>query len=572
MEKRWIALSPDQEKVRLLVSELGISQFLAGLLVNRGFSQPESAMAFLNPRLEMLHDPLLMKGMKAALERIASALERSEKILIYGDYDVDGITSTVILRRALEMLGCEVDYHIPLRLEDGYGFKNEVLESAAASGVKLVVSVDCGIRELEACRLARDLGMDVIVTDHHLPGDELPEVASILNPKQPGCDYPDKNLAAVGVVFKLVQALFESRDRSSVVPHFLKIAAIGTVADMVPLIGENRVIVRYGLSGLSEPHNLGLQVLLDGAGVGKVVGNFDIGFKIAPRINAFTRMGGGGEIVDLFSVDDRGAALSIVDEMNRRNIERRQEETRILTEIEGMLEASPELADPGFMVVAGEGWHRGVIGIVASRLVERFHKPALVISLGEIRNQGSARSIPGFHILEALEHCKSYLERFGGHAQAAGITLKQDFADPHGLSRFKECLESYASSKLAEADMEPVLRIEEFLEIDDVNFERCADLERLSPFGIGNPFPILGTRNLPISAGPWVLKEKHLKFRSNGAGLPLDVIWWQNGERAANLGTGDTLDVVYTLSRDTYRGREKLLLTLQDLREVEPGA
>jgi len=568
VEYRWVPLLPDQEKVRLLVSELNISQFLAGLLVNRGFSQPESAEAFLNPSLKMLHDPMLMKGMTAVLERVDIAQERGEKILIYGDYDVDGITSTVVLRRALEMLGCEVDYHIPLRLEDGYGFKNEVLESAAASGVKLVISVDCGIRELEACRFARDLGMDVIVTDHHLPGDELPEVTAILNPRQPGCDYPDKDLAAVGVAFKLVQALFESRDRPSVVPHFLKIVAIGTVADMVPLVGENRVIVRYGLSGLSEPHNLGLQVLLDGAGVGKVVDNFDIGFKVAPRINAFTRMGGGGEIVDLFSVDDRAAALSIVDEMNRRNIERRQEEARILTEIEGMLEVNPELLDPAFMVVAGTEWHRGVIGIVASRLVEKFHKPALVISIGEDRNQGSARSIPGFHILEALEHCEGYLERFGGHAQAAGITLKQGFTDQHGLSQFKERLESYASSRLGEADMEPVLRIDEFLEIGDVNFERCADLDRLSPFGIGNPFPILATRNLPISGGPWVLKEKHLKFRSNGAGVPLDVIWWQNGDRVANLGTGDTLDVVYTLSRDTYRGREKLLLTLRDLREV----
>jgi single-stranded-DNA-specific exonuclease len=558
---------PDQEKVRLLVSELGISHFLAGLLVNRGFSQPESAEAFLNPCLEMLHDPMLMKGMTETLERIARALEHSEKFLIYGDYDVDGITSTVVLRRALEMLGGEVDYHIPLRLEDGYGFKNEVLESAAASGVKVVISVDCGIREIDACRFARDLGMDVIVTDHHLPGDELPEVTSILNPRQPGCKYPDKNLAAVGVVFKLVQALFESRDRKAVVPHFLKVVAIGTVADMVPLIGENRVIVRHGLSSLSESHNLGLKALLDGAGVGKVVDNFDIGFKVAPRINAFTRMGGGGEIVDLFSVDDRGAAVSIVDEMNRRNMERRQEESRILAEIGEMLEERPELADPGFVVLAGEGWHRGVIGNVASRLVERFHKPALVISLGEDRNQGSGRSIPGFHILDALEHCESYLERFGGHAQAAGLTLKQDFTEEESFCQFKECLQSYAASKLGEVDMEPVLQIDEFLEIGDVNFERCADLDRLSPFGIGNPFPVLATRGLPISAGPWVLKDKHLKFRSDGVGVPLDVIWWQNGERAANLGRGDTLDVAYTLSRDTYQGREKLLLTLQDLEE-----
>jgi single-stranded-DNA-specific exonuclease len=558
---------PEPEKVGLLVSELGISPFLAGLLVNRGFSRPESAEAFLNPRLDMLHDPMLMKGMAETLGRIASALEHGEKILIYGDYDVDGITSTVVLRRALEMLGGEVDYHIPLRLEDGYGFKSEVLESAAASGIKLVISVDCGIREVEACRFARELGIDVIVTDHHLPGDELPEVTSILNPRQSDCEYPDKNLAAVGVVFKLVQALFESRDRKSVVPHFLKVVAIGTVADMVPLLGENRVIVRHGLSSLSESHNLGLKVLLDGAGVGKVVDNFDIGFKVAPRINAFTRMGGGGEIVDLFSVDDRSAAVSIVDEMNRRNMERRQEEARILTEIGEMLEERPELADPGFVVLAGEGWHRGVIGNVASRLVERFHKPALIISLGEERNQGSGRSIPGFHILEALEHCESYLERFGGHAQAAGLTLKQDYTDEKGFCQFKECLQSYAAVRLVAADMEPVLQIDGFLEIGDVNFQRCADLDRLAPFGIGNPFPVFATRSLPISAGPWVLKGKHLKFRSNGGGTPLDVIWWQNGERAANLGRGDTLDVAYTLSRDTYQGREKLLLTLQDLQQ-----
>ncbi|UCF37019.1 MAG: single-stranded-DNA-specific exonuclease RecJ, partial [Acidobacteriota bacterium] len=429
----WVPHNPSAEKVENLVLELGISRLLAKLLVNRGVDEPDEAMEFLEPDLSSLHDPHLMKGMDQVLARVTEAIGRREPILVYGDYDVDGITSTVVLRRALEMLGGQVEYHIPMRLEDGYGMKKKVIRDAFDRGVKLVISVDSGIRDFEVCEYAKTLGLDLIVTDHHLPADELPDAYAILNPKQPGCHYPEKDLAAVGVVLKLVQALFEREGRSEVIPHFLKVVAIGTVADMVPLRGENRVIVKHGLEALSDPKNLGLQTLLAGSGVGAEVTHVDIGFRIAPRINAFTRMGGGGEVVDLFSSRDPAAAVEIVDEMNRSNRARRQEEDRILREVEEMVHQEPGILDRNFLLVTGEGWHRGVIGNVAARLVEKYYRPTLVISLGKRRSQGSGRSIPGFHLLEALDQVAGSFEKYGGHAQAVGCTLRAECQKPSDI-------------------------------------------------------------------------------------------------------------------------------------------
>ncbi len=565
MVYRWRSLSPDREQVEVLMRELGLSRLLASLLINRNLSEPGEIEHFLSPRFEDLHDPYRMKGMVETVARLIRAIEGREKILVHGDYDVDGITATVVLRRALEMLGARVDYHIPHRLDDGYGIKPEVLKRAADAGVGLVISVDCGTRDFEVADYARELSLDLIVTDHHLPADRLPSASIILNPRQPGCPYPDKNLAAVGVVLKIVQALFERYDRSSVVPHFLKVVAIGTVADMVPLTGENRIIVKLGLSALSETCNVGLQALLTGAGIGGRVNHVDVSFRLAPRINAFTRMGGGQEIVDLFSVRNPVEAAAIVQEMNRKNVERRLEEDRILAEIESEAAVEPD-GGSDFIVIGGWAWHRGVLGNVASRIVQRHHRPTLILSLTKQGAQGSGRSIPGFHLLQALEHAASFFDRFGGHAQAVGCTLKPEYCNPAGLAELRQVLKAYASEKLSADLLQPEILIDYNVPVDTLSFSMCSDLERLAPFGIGNPVPVFASSDLVISGGPWVLKEKHLKLTARANGTPVDVIWWRNGQRAGQFAVGQSVQAVYTLSREEFRGDEKLLLTVKDLR------
>jgi single-stranded-DNA-specific exonuclease len=535
-------------------------------LINRDISEPEQAWAFLNPQLSDLHDPYLMKGMDKTVARLFQAIEKKERILVYGDYDVDGITSTVLLKRALEMLGGQVGFHIPHRLEDGYGFKAEVISNAHSEGYGLVISADSGIREFEICAQARDLGLDLIVTDHHLPDTELPPAYAILNPRQPSCEYPEKNLAAVGVVLKLVQAMYEKIGRAKAIPHFLKIAAIGTVADLVPLTGENRIIVKHGLSALSEPYNLGLQALLQGAGVGREVDHLDVGFKLAPLINAFTRMGGGKEIIDLFSAEDLASAQAIVTEMNEKNLQRRSEENRILEEIDRRVQERPEAFRASFLVVAGENWHKGVIGNVAARLVERFYRPVLVFSLSGGSSQGSGRSIPGFHLLRALDHCKDLLSHYGGHAQAAGCSLKEKVCCSAGIERLSECLCDYADSVLNATDLVPELSIDILLPVDELSLEFFEEIDQLAPFGHGNPVPVFASENVTVGAGPWILKDEHLKARVQSNGALLDAIWWRRAAAVERLQDSQAVDLAYTLSKNNYLGEEKLLLTVKDMR------
>ncbi len=555
-------MAAPEDRVRELASELGVTELAARLLIHRGLDSPEQAAAFLCPQYAQLHDPFLMKDMDRVVDRVLQALERRERVLIYGDYDVDGITAIVVLKRALEMLGGCPEFYLPRRLEEGYGLKPEVIRQAVDKGYKLIISVDSGIRAFEACRAAREAGSELIVTDHHLPDRTLPPAFAILNPRRPDCPYPDKDLAGVGVVFKLVQALFSRFSKERVVEHFLKLVAIGTVADVVPVVGENRVIVRYGLERLADPRNLGLRALLEGAGVGKEVSMVDVGFRLAPRMNAVTRMGGGREVVNLFSVKDSAEAEAIVRKMNEMNSTRQREEARIIEAIEAQISQDPAGHDRSFMVCAGQGWHRGVIGIVASRIAEKFHRPALVLSSDGESCQGSGRSIPGFHLLDALDQCRELLTQYGGHAQAAGCTLPlshcQSLADR---------LNQYASEKLSPEDLCPTFQIECLLPIEQLSLPLVREIERLAPFGIGNPVPVFASRNVDIAAGPWVLKDKHLKLQVGRNGSRLDAIWWKNGQAAARVSSRKPVDIAYTLTRETYQGRENLLLGLCDLRQ-----
>src|SRR3989442_210365 len=425
---RWDHQLCDDAAAATLAAALGLAPPVARLLCQRGLGDPDLAARFLKPSLDQRQDPMALADMRVAVDRIMTAVARKERIAIHGDYDVDGITSTVILRRALELLGADVVHFIPERLRDGYGLQPAALDRLHAEGGSVVVSVDCGIRGADAARHARELGLDLIITDHHEPDAHLPPAFAVINPKRHDCPYPDKHLAGVGVALKLVQALCRRAARESWLPGFVKVAAIGTLADVVPLVGENRVIAKVGLDLLSRgPHKVGLRSLLDVSGLtGKTIDSYQIAFMLAPRVNAAGRMSTPDIATRLLLASDEAMseeARALALQLDAENVRRQEEEAEILAAAKKIVQTDPEIGARSVLVVADEGWHRGVIGIVASKLVETFHRPAIVLSIEDGIAHGSCRSIPRFDMLAALERAAPLLLRFGGHKQAAGLTL-----------------------------------------------------------------------------------------------------------------------------------------------------
>src|SRR5687768_2565025 len=429
--KRWIVREQDTQRVASLARVLGVSKTVAALLLARGCDDEASARVFLNPTHDHLHDPYLMKGMREAVPRLLRAIDEQEPVLVYGDYDVDGTTGTAVLTRALNMLGARTGFHVPHRFTEGYGIQQAALERAVTEGYKVSLSVDCGIRAHEPLYWARDHGLDVIITDHHLPdeGEGVPPAYAVLNPNQRGCEYPDKNLAGVGVAFKLVHALFRERGREHQVNAFLKIVAIGTVADVAKLSGENRTIVALGLKDLAKATNPGLRALMEvaGCGDGTSMTAYDVGFRIGPRINAAGRMDAARAVVELFSTRDTEEARRLAKHLDTRNQERKEVQQQIVELAIAELESSDRgQANSYVAVIAGEGWHRGVIGIAASKISERINRPCVVLSIeGEVAH-GSGRSIEPYHLLNGLTACADLFEKFGGHSHAAGITIRAD--------------------------------------------------------------------------------------------------------------------------------------------------
>src|SRR6202163_2368755 len=412
----WQAQECDEEAAVRLASALAIEPVVARLLCQRGLGDPDLALRFLNPTLEHLHDPMLLADMRVAVDRIMAAVARRERIAIHGDYDVDGVTSTVILRRALELLGADVVHFIPERLRDGYGLQPAAIERVHAEGVALAISVDCGIRGADAARRARELGVDLIITDHHEPDATLPPALAVINPKRRDCTYPDKYLAGVGVALKLVQALCRRTGRDRLMPGFIKVAAIGTLADVVPLVGENRVIAKLGLELLTRgPHKVGLRALIDVCGLtGKTIDSYHIGFMLAPRVNAAGRMSTPDIAARLFLADDEALVEEVRQlalQLDGENVRRQEEEATILAAAKKIVQTDPDIGARSVLVVAGEGWHRGVIGIVASKLVDAFHRPAIVLAVEDGTAHGSCRSIPHFDMLASLERCADLLTR-----------------------------------------------------------------------------------------------------------------------------------------------------------------
>src|SRR5438067_8652909 len=488
--RKWIVRQPHSVRAKELPASLGVSPIVSHLLIARGHERVDSATAFLNPSLDQLRDPSLMLGMSEAVERLLFAIDRQQPILIYGDYDVDGTTGTAVLLRALRMLGATAGYHVPHRFTECYGIRQEALEKAASEGYKLVVSVDCGITAHEPLHWARANGLDIIVTDHHLPdADEgAPPALAVLNPNQHGCDYPDKNLAGVGVAFKLIHALFRERGREAQAPGFLKMVAIGTVADVAKLVGENRAIVALGLSDLPSAVNPGLRALIEIAGCGDEaeMTAFDLGFRIGPRINAAGRMDAARAVVELFDAKGKEEARRLAEHLDTRNRERMDAQREIFNRAIEEFEASgTDLSLCYAAVIAGDDWHRGVIGLAASKIAERLHRPCVVISFDGDVGHGSARSIQAYHLFNGLTTCRDLLEKFGGHSHAAGLSIRREC-----VPEFRRRLNEHAASCLTEDDLQPSLTIDAEIGAADLSFKLFQDLAVLEPFGAGNARPI----------------------------------------------------------------------------------
>ena len=523
---RWIHQPPDASAVERLCAELRRESAQVGLcdsslttlsqlLFRRGIRNAQSGAAYLKPSLEHLHAPECLTGLRAAVDRLDAAIERKEPMLIYGDYDVDGTMAVIILKTAIELCGGSADFHVPHRIREGYDMRDDVIERAAAAGIRLIISVDMGIRAFGPAETAHRLGIDLIVTDHHLPGqDGVPRALAVINPNQNGCTYPYKQLCGAGVAFKVAQGLMkrrlQSRDQKSLLLSFMKVVAIATVADAVPLTGENRVFASLGLDALRRAVNPGLKALLESAQISanRPPTSGEVGFRIAPRINAAGRMDIARDVIELFSVKDPERAKELAAKLNQLNTDRQEEERRILQAVEERFAADSALCDAYCIVVDGDAWHRGVIGITATRIVEKYNRPTLVISREGDEAFGSGRSIRAFHLLEAVESCGNLFTRYGGHSHACGFAMPAA-----NVPELRARLDQFARSKLTLADFEPTLEISGELDLTEVTPELFRTLELLEPYGMSNPEPVFAARGVQVVVPPKLLKEKHIKLK-----------------------------------------------------------
>jgi len=577
---------PDEAAV--LAQAARVPQVLAELLLARGVNNAHAAHAFLNPDAAQLHDPMQMRGMETAVERVERAIAAREPILLYGDYDVDGTTAVVLLKTAIEMLGGTVRFHVPHRLLEGYGLQSSVLESAYADGVRLVITVDTGMRAFAEAETGRRLGLDLIITDHHLTAadDSMPAALAILNPNQPGCCYPEKSLCGAAIALKLAQALLERRDpertRAKILPSFLKMAAIATIADAVPLRGENRVIAALGLKELRRPVGVGLRALFAAASLdpaAKQLSGFDVAFRLAPRINAAGRMDVASDVIELFCTRDLGRANELAAKLELLNRQRREIEATALAAIESRLVEDADLCACRLLVVDGEGWHRGVIGILASRVVERTAKPAIVVSVEDGVAHGSGRSVDGFHLLQAIESCSDLFTRFGGHAHAIGFAMQAAV-----LPELKQRLAAHAGERLAAHEPEQLLRIHAELPLNRITPVVAGWLRKLEPLGHGNPEPIFVARKARIAAAPRVMKDRHIRLQlaqepaaspraagqARATGLVRAVGWdWAGRCMDLQLCEGSLIDVAYRIRENDHPDFGGIEIEIAGIRRAE---
>ncbi len=571
---KWIFPEIERSTAAALANALRISLPAARVLCARGLSDTAAAQRFLQPSAADLHDPFLLADMEKAAARLVQAIERKEPILLYGDYDVDGTSALVVLKKVLDLAGANATCFVPHRIRDGYGMKSEAVEDAAALGVKLIVSVDTGIRASQVVKHAAGLGIDVIVTDHHLPEAELPPALAVLNPNRRDCTYPEKNLCGAGVALKLAEALmsalrWERVRRERLVDSLLKLVAIATVADVVPLTGENRVIVKRGLQGLDRVANPGLRALLDVAGIeaGTAPSARQVAFQIAPRINAAGRMASASDIVELFCTSDAERARAIAGQLDVLNLDRRSTEDGIRQAILEQCLAQPVTDGDAALVFAGDGWHRGVVGIVASRVVERYHRPVFVLGLEDGVAYGSGRSIRAFHLLDALESMPALFTKFGGHRQAAGVTLLASQVD-----EFRVQFQAYAAARLTVADFEAEIEIDAEIEFGEINDATIAELLNLAPFGFGNSPPTLVARGVEVAAPPEIKNDKHVFLRLKSQGRTIRTKAWNFAERVGEFAPGARIDVALQFEDDAYSAARGYAPWQTVVRDVRPAS
>lgn len=560
MKKTWKIKESNLLLQRSLAATLNISPVTAQLLANRGISDAAEANHFLNTSLSYCHDPFLMKGMDRAVERIRTAVRTKERILVYGDYDVDGITGVAVLMLGLRRLGAEPLCHIPNRLEEGYGLNLSAIKKAHKDGVGLIITVDCGIASFKEIEHAAALGIDVVITDHHeiLEG-RIPAAHAVINPLQEGCRYPFKHLAGVGIAYKLIKALYENT--AFFAEDFLDLVSMGTVADIVPLIGENRVIAKYGLAELNRRERIGLKALMDVSGLSdKDISCGHIGFALGPRINAMGRIGSPLKALDLILTEDKAEAERLAKVLDSENRARQKLEGAILEEALARVEREVNFKHHRVIVLAHEGWHQGVIGIVASRIAERYYRPTIMISLDGKYGKGSGRSIDGFHLFEYLLRCKDLLAGFGGHESACGLTIEKDKVDA-----FRERINHEAAQEMGEGLFSPQLDIEMDVPLGALSDTMIHELESLAPFGEENPRPVLASRNLRVKDNPRPIGKNGFKMLVTDDRITCEAVSFGRQNLSAPR-AGGPVDVAYIPSINDWQGVQSIQLELKDIR------
>ena len=560
MNKKWEVCKENKNDIDKISKENGLSNLISSILASRGIIEKEDVREFLNPTRDDFHDPFLMPDMEKAVDRILKAIQTQEKTIIYGDYDVDGITSITVLKKFLEERNLQVGEYIPNRLNEGYGLNKEAVKKIAEQGYKLIITVDCGISCIEEIKYATELGLEVIVTDHHEPAEELPKCLAVVDAKRKDNQYPFNQLAGVGVVFKLIQAIsiklnLDNREYLK----YLDIVCVGTISDIVPLVDENRVITKLGLKLVPISKNIGLRTLLASTGY-KEVNSTTISFGIAPRINACGRMGEEKEALKLFLTNDLHEAKEITAKLNNYNLERQETEKRIFKQALEQIENGEK--DKSCIVLGQEGWHHGIIGIVASKVTDIYFKPSILICFEGEEGKGSGRSIPGFNLHDAVMNCDTYVEKFGGHSMAIGINVKRE-----NFEKFKKEFEEYTQNSHI-SDIIPIIQIDKQVDIKKINIQEVNELKLLEPYGEGNKMPVFLIKNLKILSIRSLSEGKHIKLKLGIDNYMMDAIGFNMGEVVDKYLIGDKVDIVGSLEVNQFGGNENIQVNLKDLRKT----
>lgn len=570
MGKRWLLKGRgDESVVTTLAAAMGVTPPLANLMVQRGITSKRQAEDFFRPSLEALHDPFLMKDMNRAVDRVSTAINRNEKILVYGDYDVDGTTSVALIYSFLRERHRNIDYYIPDRYHEGYGLSMKGVNHAVETGCRLIIALDCGIKAVDKVKYARSKGVDIIICDHHLPGEIIPDAVAVLDPKQPGCTYPYKELSGCGVGFKLMQAFAKLHNIpfEKLIPY-LDLVAVSIGSDIVPMTGENRILAYYGLKQLNTAPRLGLKKIIEKARIRMPMAVEDIVFRIGPRINAAGRMESGSKAVELLVSENPQMAVTICDAIDRSNDDRRKKDNEITSEARRMISDDNRLSNSRTTVLFHQGWHKGVIGIVASRLIETYYRPTVILT--ESKDgfaTGSARSVPGYDLYQAIEACSDLLESFGGHMFAAGLTLKQENIKP-----FTERFEKFVSETIKDEHLIPSLNIDEEIALEDVGPELHRQLEYFQPFGPENMAPVFVSRGVKtLVCQPVGSNGMHLKLSFARKGMePVNAIAFGQADATEVFReSGGVVDVAYSVEVNDFRGLRSIQLNIKDIKASE---